>query len=58
MLSRLLTVRRAILTAGDLKDIAVTGDLERALAQASSSPAVHSVGDAAVANLVQWAARR
>jgi hypothetical protein len=54
LLSRLLTVRRAILTAGDLKDMAVTDDLERALAQAPSSPPVHSVGDAAVANLVQW----
>ena len=54
LLSRLLTVRRAILTAGDLKDMAVTDDLERALAQAPSSPAVHSVGDAAVANLVGW----
>lgn len=54
LLSRLLTVRRAILSAGDLKDMAVTDDLERALAQAPRAPAVHSVGDAAVANLVQW----
>lgn len=54
LLSRLLTVRRAIMTAGDLKDIAVSNDLERALNQAPNSPAVHSVADAAVANFVQW----
>lgn len=53
-LSRLLAVRRAILTAGDLKDIAVSDDLDRALIQAPTAPAVHSVGDAAVANFVDW----
>jgi hypothetical protein len=54
LLSRLLTVRRAILTAGDLKDIAVSDDLERALSQAPNEPPVHSVGDAAIANFLQW----
>ena len=53
-LSRLLTVRRAVLTAGDLKDIAVGDDLERALSQAPTDPAVYSVGDAAVANFIEW----
>lgn len=54
LLARLLTVRRAILTAGDLKDIAVDDDLERALHQAPAAPTVSSVGDAAVANLIAW----
>ena len=54
LLSRLLTVRRAIMTAGDLKELAVGDDLERALSHAPAQPMVQSVGDAAVANLVGW----
>ena len=54
MLSRLLNVRRAILSAGDLKDIGAAEDVERALAQAPAAPTAHSVGDAALISFVQW----
>ncbi len=54
LLSRLLTVRRAIMTAGDLKELAVGDDLERALSHAPAQLVAHSVGDAAVASLVAW----
>ena len=54
LLSRLITLRRSILAVPDLSDLAIGDDLERALSQAPINPAVHSVGDAAVANFVQW----
>lgn len=54
VLSRVLTVRRAILSAGDLKEMAVSDDLDRALHQAPAHMEVHSVGEAAVANLLHW----
>ena len=54
VLSRLLNVRRAILSAGDLKDIGAAEDVERALAQAPAAPTAHSVGDAALISFVQW----
>ncbi|MDA0251673.1 MAG: hypothetical protein O2892_09590 [Actinomycetota bacterium] len=54
LLSRLLAVRRSILNAGDLTDIAVSDDLERAVSHVPEHPLAHSVGEAAVVNLVQW----
>ncbi|MFM8858058.1 MAG: hypothetical protein ACKOI2_12840, partial [Actinomycetota bacterium] len=54
VLSRLLNLRRAILSAGDLKDIASAEDVERALAQTPSNLVAHSVGDAALIAFVYW----
>ncbi len=54
LLSRLLAVRRSILAVGDLTDIAVSDDLERAVSHVPDHPLAHSVGEAAVVNLVQW----
>jgi len=53
LLSRLLNVRRAILSA-DLKDIGAAEDVERALAQAPAGLVAHSVGDAALIAFVDW----
>lgn len=53
LLSRLLNVRRAILSA-DLKDIGAAEDVERALAQAPADLVAHSVGDAALIAFVDW----
>ncbi|WP_142239436.1 MULTISPECIES: ATP-binding protein [Mycobacteriaceae] len=54
LLSRVCAVRRAILSAGDLKDIASAEDLDRALGGMPHGLAAHTVGDAALIALVDW----
>jgi hypothetical protein len=54
LLSRLVAVRRAILSAGDLKDIASAEDLDRTLSQLHQDLVAHAVGDAALIGFVEW----
>ena len=54
VLSRLLNLRRAILSAGDLKDMASAEDVERALGKAPDELIAHTVGDAALIGFVHW----